>query len=276
MRQRPVAGKSETRGHVAGLHLSRQWPAHCHLDSAPSAALGLSEPTRASSMNQELETITLTRLGRSRKRAAGPHFQDCCLGLLVGHQVHRARRLSRQVQAAQHAGQAGRAQPLVGAPLDPAAQHRLGAAILAAEDRIQQYRLLRIGQLRGSTCFGPVEQPAESRGIVADHRVPQRLPLHACQARRLGGTHAPSARDREHPRRRVWVAFPVRQLRPDLKRRSDSSLCVGQPGGIATRVAVGAEPSLSTAPGGIRPRAASGSRLSKPKFIPPHPEQRDE
>ncbi len=183
------------------------------------------------------------------------------LGLLVGKRVQRPRLLRRQLQAAQGPRQAGWVQPLVEATLNPAAEHRqgpIGAAVLGvvrpAEDRVQEQRLLDFAQCRGSPCLGLVAQPIQPLGILADHRIPRRLPLHARQARRLSPAHAlERAGNRQHARRRPRVPFPMRQ------RRSRAGLASSVR--ISSAAPIG--PPASSHPKGITATVAAGSKASQ-------------
>ena len=67
----------------------------------------------------------------------------------------------------------------------------------------------------------PVVKPAQPLGVVAHHRVAQRLPLHAGKPRRLGPAQpVERVRDRVHPRRRPPVllaaCLPPQRLRRQL------------------------------------------------------------
>ena len=153
--------------------------------------------------------------------------------------------LPRQVEAAEDARQAGRAQALAEPVLDPAAQRRqrpIDAAIPgpvgAAEHGRQQHRLLGLRQRRAPPGLRPVAQALQALGVVADDRVPQRLPLHPGQPGRLRPALAlQSAGDRQHPCRRPRAPLAPRQrpqpvgagqVGPDLQRRPHRSLRLRQ------------------------------------------------
>ena len=139
----------------------------------------------------------------------GAPFREGCLGRLVGRRVQRSRLLPRQLQAAQDPREAGRAQPLVEAALDPAAQHRqgpAGAAVLgavgAAEDRVQERRLLGLGQHRGPA------RPALGRSRRPSSPSPsQRTTASRGACRSMPASRAASARPGPcPPARRRWPA----------------------------------------------------------------------
>ena len=153
--------------------------------------------------------------------------------------------LPRQVEAAEDARKAGRAEALAEPVLDPAAQRRqrpIDAAIPgpvgAVEHGRQQHRLLGLRQRRAPPGLRPVAQALQALGVVADDRVPQRLPLHPGQPGRLRPALAlQSAGDRQHPCRRPRAPLAPRQrpqpvgagqVGPDLQRRPHRSLRLRQ------------------------------------------------
>ena len=68
------------------------------------------------------------------------------------------------------------------------------------EDTRGQGGLLGLAQPLGAPRLGAVVQPRDAFIVVADHRVAQRLALHAGEPGGLGPAHAlQGVRDRQHP-----------------------------------------------------------------------------
>ena len=97
--------------------------------------------------------------------------------------------------------------------LDP-----LPLGIRTAEDQGRQRRLRSLCQQWSATWRRPIGKAARALHIVADHRVPQRLPIHAAEPRGIGPAHAiKHVADRIQPRRRTPSRVTSRQ-RPQFRR----------------------------------------------------------
>ena len=133
--------------------------------------------------------------------------------------MRRAGLPPRALEAAHHPRQAGRVQALVEARLEPAAQGGQGpcAAAIAlrlgpTQDHRPRQRRRGLGQRRRSARLGTVAQARQPLGVVAPHRVAQRLALHPRQPRRLRARPPlQRARKRQHPPPRAAVPLPPRQ-----------------------------------------------------------------
>lgn len=104
----------------------------------------------------------------------------------------------------------------------------VGSRVRPARDRRHQLCLLRCREPSRRPPLRPIPEPGQALGIVAQHRIAQRLPLHARKPRRFRSAQ-PLQRmgNRVYPRRYPSIAFPPRrmtqrsgrQIVPDLERR---------------------------------------------------------
>src|SRR5512134_1716867 len=122
----------------------------------------------------------------------GAPFCEASLGLLVRLRVRRPGLLSRKSLAPQNPRQALRDDALVKARLDPPAEvgqrpaaHAIPLRVRAAENAISQQRELRLRQRRRPARQRTVVKPRKPFGVVTNHRIAQRLALHARGLRRL-------------------------------------------------------------------------------------------
>ena len=145
-------------------------------------------------------------------RAAAKPFFECLLGGWIGFGVPRPWRLPGQVEAPHQLGHAavavGHARALLDDPAEvdhPSGRDPIRVRIPPLQhDRLQR-RLLSLGQTAGAPVVRLVRSPGRSAAVVADHAVPQRLPIHLRRAGcRLPARSLQRRRDRQqtarHPR----------------------------------------------------------------------------
>jgi hypothetical protein len=102
----------------------------------------------------------------------------------------------------------------------PPSAHPLALRVGAAQHPGLERRLLPRRQTFRSARAGPVVQPVHPFRVVAQHRVPQRLPLHPGRPRRLGPRQAPKrVGDGEQPHRGAAVRLAPRRAAELLSRQ---------------------------------------------------------
>ena len=199
-------------------------------------------------------------------RRAAP-FCEPLLGFRVHLGVHGPGLLPRHLQPPEHPRQAGRVKALAEARLEPAAQ--VGARpgrdavplrVGAAGHPGRQGGLLGLAQPRGPAGLGPVVEAGEPSRVVAEHRVAQRLALHAGEPGGLRPAHAlQGVGDRQCPQGRPPVRLAPRVPAQRLRRQ-----VVPDRQGRAHRL-LPRRPSFVPARGACRP--APGKSVHQPAGI---------
>lgn len=143
--------------------------------------------------------------------------------------------LPREAEPSQHSRHARRMVGLGEPRLEPAAQvgprpgaAAIGSQVWPAQDRRHQLCLFCCREPSQRPPLWSIPEPGQTLGVVAQHRIAQRLPLHARKPRRFRSAQPLNCvGDRVHPRRRPSIAFLPRrttqrlgrQIVPDLECR---------------------------------------------------------
>src|SRR3954451_1830017 len=169
----------------------------------------------------------------------GAPFFEALLGFCVSLRVRGARLLAREPHSAQHPRHARRVITFAEMRRDPVAQIGAGPGATAVtvglgtpQNHCRQRRFLPFSQPSLRPTLWVIAQPRQILGVVAQHRIAQRLALHPSELRRRGTAH-PVKRigNRIKPRRNPAAPFPPgqptqlgrRSIFLDLERRPHSS-----------------------------------------------------